>query len=146
MTTLTPDDNLRYANSADMRARTAAYPREGRARLRLRGAGFVLYYQQVFSPVGLAAEEMPKRAARTRESMAKFVERLGQGMGLDLTVSGEGHYVLLGVEDKSISFNVEASVIATDPTSGRPKKLAGEDILAQEQAVFDRFGYQVEIL
>lgn len=141
----TKADILRTLQALD--SKSAAYPREGSARIRLKGAGFALYYRQVFHPLGLAAEEMPKKAARVRESMQKFVERLAQGMGLDMTVSGESHYVLLGVEGSSISFNVEATVIATDKESGRPfKKLTGDLILAQEKGVFDRFGYQVEII
>mgnify|MGYP001591579243 CR=1 FL=1 len=132
-----PSQNIRFANTADMR--TAAYPREGRARLRLSSKGFTLYYQQVFSPVGLTTEDMPKKAARMRDSMDKFVSRLGEGLDLPLTMGDESHYVLLGIEDRSITLNAEARVVS-------PKKLTAELIMAQEQAVFDRFGYQVEIL
>lgn len=128
---------IRHANSADMRQ--AAYPREGKARLRLLPKGFKLYYQQKFSPVGLAAEMMDKKATAVRESMTKFAKRLGDGLGLPLAVGDESHYVLLGVEDGSITFNVEATVTS-------PKALKAEQILGMEQAVFDRFGYQVEII
>ena len=119
----------------------AAYPREGRARVRLLPSGFQVFYSQSFSPVGLAAEKVGVQGDKTRESMKKFVERLSEGLGITLSLTGESAYVLLGVEGGSITFNVDGTVKLV----GR-KPLTREMIESAEDIVFDRFGYQVEFL
>jgi hypothetical protein len=122
--------------------RQAAYPREGTAVIaNLNDRGFRLYYKITRNPLGLAAEKMPDLGKTARESMNKFVTRLGAGIGIPLSVAGEGTYVLLDIEKDSIVFKVDAQI-----KNNSRNALTEQTILDAEKTVFDRFGYQVMFL
>lgn len=121
--------------------REAAYPREGQATIQLRSNGFTVYYRITRSPSGLAAEEMPKLGLKARASFQTFVLRLSEGLGVPLSEPAESHYVLLGVANGSITFNVEGSV----KVLGR-KKLTKEMVESLESSVFSRWGYEVDFM